>query len=188
MAITGHRASERSFYDRLQSEGYTEARELLERLLSDPTNTYERICIVCKSSGLFENLKDVAPQDLTRYRQRQAREESRASVMSLIESESETLLKAATKNPTGVIATYLRKMLAEEAVARFDAEVGTLDPVQLSKEAARHAQVEQRDRKLDLDGEKLKLDAKRLALRERQTELQNDKFNIASDTWMFVLR
>jgi hypothetical protein len=185
--VTDHRASERGLYALLQLPEQNEARELLERLLSDPTNTYERICVVLKSSGLFEDIKDVTPQDLTRYRQRKAREESRASVMALIEAEGETLLNAAATNPTGIIAGYLRKMLTEHAVTRFDEEIAGLDPVDISREAARHALVEQRDRKLDLDTEKIRLEEKRLELQRQNQELQRDKFGVAANTWRFIL-
>ncbi|HEX8091458.1 MAG TPA: hypothetical protein VF762_21570 [Blastocatellia bacterium] len=183
-----HRATERGFYDQLQLPERREARELVERLLSNPTNTYEQICIVAKSSGLFEDLKDVTPQDLTRYRQRKAREESRASVMALIEAEGDTLLNAAATKPTGVIASYLRKMLTERAISRFDEEVENIDPVHLSRETARHALVEQRDRKLDLDEEKIGIEKKRLELQQQQQDLAKDKFGVAANTWSFILR
>ncbi|HKQ06618.1 MAG TPA: hypothetical protein VJ464_15905 [Blastocatellia bacterium] len=183
-----HRGSERGFYDKLQLPEHQEARDLLESLLADPRRTYEEICISCKSSGLFEDLKDVTPQDLSRYRQRQAREESRASVLALIEAEGETLIKAAAKNPTGMIARFLRKQLTERAVAKFDQEFETIDAVNVSREAARHALVEQRDRKLDLDAEKIRLEERRLELQREQQELAKDKFGIASTTWRFILQ
>ena len=185
--MTEHRASERSLYDRLQLPENEEARDLLERLLADPTNTYDRICIVLKSSGLFEDLKDVTPQDLSRYRQRKGREGNRASVMRLIEEEGETLLNAAAANPSGMVASYLRKMLTEHAVARFDQEIEGLDPLEVSREAARHALVEQRDRKLDLDEGKIELERKKVGLAERQADLAKDKFNIAAQTWKYIL-
>jgi hypothetical protein len=185
--VTDHRSTERGLYDKLQREEFREAREFLELQLSNATRTYQEICVACKASMLFEDLKDLTPQDLTRYRQKKSREENRATVMSLIESESETLLNAAVKNPSGVVAKFLRKTLAETAVARFDAESDGVDVVNISREAARHALVEQRDRKLDLDEEKLKLENKRLEIQERQAELARDKFGIAAMTWKFIL-
>jgi hypothetical protein len=182
-----HRGSERGLFDKLQLPEHREARDLLERLLDDSTNTYERICITLKSSGLFEDIKEVKPQDLSRYRQRRERAESRARVMRLIEEEGEALLGAATKNPTGLIARYLRQKLTEHAVSRFDEEVEKIDAVQVSKETARHALVEQRDRKLDLDAEKLRIEERRLELQRQQQELQRDKFGIAAKTWQFIL-
>jgi hypothetical protein len=182
-----HRASERGLYDRLQLPEHQAARELLERLLADPANIYEQICIVLNSSGLFKEIKDVTAQDLSRYRQRKAREETRADVMALIQAEGETLVNAAAKNPGGAIARYLRQQLAERAVARFDAEVDTIGVVDLSREAARQAKVEQIDRKLDLDAEKLRIEERRLELQRQQQELAKDKFGVASETWKFIL-
>jgi hypothetical protein len=185
--VTEHRSTERGLYDRLQLDEHASARELLERLLAVSANTYEQICIVLKGSGLFEDLKDVTPQDLTRYRQRKSRAESRASVKALIEQEGETLVNAAAQNPTGMIAKYLRRVLTEHAVTRFDAEIESLNPLEVSKEAARHALVEQRDRKLDLDEERAALEKRRIELAERQAELQRDKFGIAAKTWRAIL-
>jgi hypothetical protein len=187
LRVTEHRASERGFFDKLQLPECQEARELLERLIENPKNTYEQICVVLNSSPLFQTIKEVRPQDLTRYRQRKDRAQSRAGVMALIESESETLLTAATNNPTGLIAKYLRKMLAEHAVERFDAEIETVGVVDVSREAARHALVAQRDRKLDLDEGKIELERKRIELQERRAELERDRFGIAADTWQFIL-
>lgn len=186
--MSEHRSTERSFYDRLQQPEFGEARELLERLMGDSTRTYDEICISCKSSGLFEGLKNITPQDLSRYRQRRSREESRASVMALIEAEGETLINAAAKNPAGAISRFLRKQLAERAVTKFDQEFDTIDAIGVSREAARHAMVEQRDRKLDLETEKLQLEERRLALQQQQQELAKDKFGVASKTWQFILK
>jgi hypothetical protein len=185
--MSSHRAGERSLFERLQATEHGEARELLESLLGDADKTYDEICGALKRSGLFADLKAVTPQDLTRYRQRKAREESRATVLSLIESEPETLLNAAAKNPTGVIARYLRARLTEEAVARFDAEVGDVDVVDLSRELGRHARVEQNDRKLDLVAEKLELDRRKVELDERKAELDRDKLKIAAGVWTYLL-
>jgi hypothetical protein len=182
-----HRGTERGLYDKLQREEFNEAREFLESRLEDVTLTYEEICTACKASMLFEELKNITSQDLTRYRQRKSREESRASVMRLIEADSESLLDAAAANPTGRIAQFLRRQLTERAVARFDEEIDGLDPVAISKEAARHATVAQRDRKLDLDAEKLRLDERRLELQRQQAELAKDKFGVALSTWKFLL-
>jgi hypothetical protein len=185
--LTDHRSTERSLYDKLQREEFTEAKEFLESLLGISDLTYQEICIRCKASMLFEDLKDLKPQDLTRYRQRKSREDNRATVMALIEAESETLLNAAVKHPTGIFAKYLRKTLAETAIARFDAESQGVDVVNLSREAARHAKVEQTDRKLDLDEEKLRLDNKRLEIQERQANLAKDQFGIATQVYQFLL-
>lgn len=191
-----HRASERSLYDRLQQPDLAKARDLIELLLSNSSLTYEEICKRVNGSGLCVYRTDagaraalpaLTPQALTRYRQRKAKVESRAEVLALIESDSDALLAAAAKNPSGVIAGYLRKSLAEEAVRRFDTEARDIGVVDLSREAARHALVEQRDRKLDLDAEKIGIDRKRIELQEKQAELQRDRLAIAADTWRMTL-
>jgi hypothetical protein len=190
--VTEHRSATKGFYDKLQLDENSEAREFLESLLADPTRTYEEICQRSKSSGLFENLKIPTPQDLTRYRQRKARDENRQTVLRLIgdtlaQDDAGTLLNAAVKNPSGVAAKAIRKILADNVLARFDAEVEGVDVVNLSREAARHALVEQRDRKLDLDEDKIALERKRLEIQEKQQELAKDKFNVAAKTWQFIL-
>ncbi|MGA9769297.1 MAG: hypothetical protein WBV94_09670 [Blastocatellia bacterium] len=186
--MTEHRGAERGLYDRLQREEFTKAREFLEGKLDDAAFTYEEICRACKSSMLFDDVKDITPQDLTRYRQRRARAEQRAQVVALLEADATAILDGAAKNPTGLLSKFVRKQLTEHIATRLDVELGDLGVVDVSREAARHALVEQRDRKLDLDEEKLGLEAKRIALQERQLELQNDRFTIASDTWMFILQ
>lgn len=183
-----HRSIGRGFYDRLQLDGYAEARALLEESLEDTSRTYEQICAELNSSGLFESLKGVKPQDLSRYRARKARAEGRARVIALIEQDEGNLfINAAAKNPTGVIAKFLRRQLAESAVARFEDEMEVLSPLEISRESARHATVEQRDRKLDIEEAKADLDRRRIELAERQTELQRDKFCVAAKTWQFIL-
>lgn len=182
------RSAERSLYDKLQREEFTPAREFLESWLDDTTFTYEEICRACKSSGLFEDVKDITPQDLTRYRQRRARAEQRAKVVALLESDAAAIIEGAAKNPTGVLSKFVRKQLTEHIATRFDIELPNLEVIAVSREAARHARVEQVDRKLDLDEEKLKLEAKRIELAERQTELQRDRFGIAAKTWQGVLQ
>lgn len=191
-----HRASERSLYDRLQQPVFAPLREKIEEALSNSSLTYEAICELVNGSkllnyraadGQLATLPALTPQALTRYRQRKAKVESRAEVLALIEADSEALLKAAAKNPSGMIAGYLRKSLAEEAVRRFDVEAGAIGVVDLSREAARHAAVEQRDRKLDLDKEKIDIERKRVDLQEKQSELQRDRFEIAGKTWQFIM-
>jgi len=185
--VTEHRAATRGFYDKLQLSEHSAAKEFLERLLDDPDQTYEEICIACKSSTLFEDLKIPTPQDLTRYRQRRSREEQRQRVMALMESDAQSIIEGAAKNPGGVLNQFLRKQLSEHVIARFDSEMDTLDALSLSREAARHATVEQRDRKLDLEVEKLELEHKRIELQEKAANLQRDKYKIATDLWMCVL-
>jgi hypothetical protein len=186
--VSEHRSSERGFYDKLQQPEFAEARELLERLLADKDSTYEVICRGCKSSGLFEALKDVTPQDLTRYRQRQARAEERSRITALIESDAQVIIDGAAKNPSGPLAQLLRRQLTQHVVSRFDEEMGQLDALALSREAARHALVEQRDRKLDIDQEKAELERRRIELAERQAELQRDRLGIAAKTWQIILQ
>jgi hypothetical protein len=186
--IVEHRGSERGLYDKLQKEEFAKAREFLESRLDDPAFIYEEICLACKSSGLFEDVKDITPQDLTRYRQRRARVEQRDRLAALMESDANAILEGAARNPTGMLAQFVRRQLTEHIATRFDSELAEMEVIAVSREVARHALVEQRDRKLDLDEQKLGLEAKRIALQERQLELQNDRFTIASDTWMFVLR
>lgn len=191
-----HRSSERSLYDKLQQPEHARVRELIELLLSSG-QTYDAICATVNGSNVLEYrvpstgeravLPVLTPQALSRYRARKYAVENRATVMSLIESESESLLSAAGQNPTGMIAQYLRKRLSEAAVAKFDLEVEEMDVADLSRELGRHATIDQRDRKLDLDAEKIKLDEKRIALQEKQAELQRDRFGIAADTFKFLL-
>ena len=185
--MTEHRASERSLYDRLQAPEHAEARDLLESLIADSSLIYETIVNQLNSSGLFESIKQITAQDLTRYRQRKATVENRADVMSLIESEQETLLAAAGKNPQGAIAKYLRQTLAEQAVRRFEDEAAQIGVVDLSRETARHALVEQRDQRLDIDREKIELEKQRIELAKTQAAFQNDRFQIAAETWRFTL-
>jgi hypothetical protein len=184
---TEHRSATKGFYDKLQLPENSEAREFLEELLDTKTLVYEEICLRCKASTLFEDLKIPTPQDLSRYRQRRARELERQNLRALIEADAQVIIDGAAKNPNGVLATHLRRQLAQHAIVRFDAEIDLLDPVQVSKETARQALVEQRDRKLDLDTEKLRLENKRLELQERQAELARDKFGIAAKSWQFIL-
>lgn len=193
--MSSHRSSERSLYHRLQQPDCDRARGLLESQLST-ADTYEKICAKVNalqswgyrsSLGEWCALPSLTPQRLSRYRADKHAAESRGSVLALIEEESESLLNAAAKNPSGVIAQYLRKRLSEEAVARFDLDAGSIDLVDLSRETARHAKVAQVDRKLDLDAEKIALDEKRIALLEKQSELERDHFEIAADTWKFTL-
>lgn len=190
-----HRSSERSFYYKLQQPECDQARGLLELLLST-TDTYEQIrgkIDASKSWGYRSSLGEwcalpaLTPQRLSRYRADKHAAESRGSVLALIEEENDSLLNAAAKNPSGVIAQYLRKRLSEEAVARFDLDAGAINLVDLSRETARHAKVAQVDRKLDLDAEKIALEEKRIALLEKQSELERDRFGMAADTWKFVL-
>jgi hypothetical protein len=182
-----HRSAERGLYDRLQREELKAAREFLEGRLDDTTFTYDEICRACKSSGLFEDVKDITPQDLTRYRQRRARVEQRRQIAALMESDAAAILEGATKNPTGVLAQFVRRQLTEHIATRFDSELYELEVVDVSREAARHALVEQRDRKLDLDAEKLRIEEKRLELQRQQQDLQKDKFSVAAKTWQFIL-
>lgn len=182
-----HRSAERSLYDRLQLEENKAARERLEALIADPERNYQQICDELNSSGLFESIKRVYPQDLTRYRQRKAQVESKASVLALIEHDAETLVDAATRHPTGVIAGYLRRMLTEHVVHRFGEAVDEVDPVDLSRETARHALVEQRDRRIDLEQQRIELESRRIDLQQRAADLQRDRFQLAADAWRFVL-
>lgn len=183
-----HRAATKGLYDKLQQPENSKAKEFLERLLDSSSWTYDEICRACKSSGLFEDVKDITPQDLTRYRQRRAREEQRQTVMDLIEGDAQKIVDAASKNPSGLLAKMLRRQLAEHAIARFDAELGLIDPVSVSRETARHALVEQRDRKLDLEAEKLRIEQRRLELQQQQQDLQKDKFGVATTTWKGILQ
>jgi hypothetical protein len=186
--VIDHRGAERGLFDKLQKEEFTQAREFLESWLDDTAFTYEEICRACKISGLFEAIKDLTPQDLSRYRQRRARIEQREHIAELIASDANVIIAGAAKNPTGLLAQYLRKHLTEHVVGRLDQELAELEIIDVSREAARHALVEQRDRKLGLDEEKLKLEAKRIELAERQTELQRDRFGIAAKTWQGILQ
>jgi hypothetical protein len=185
--VIEHRSSQRGLYDKLQLPENSAAKEFLERLLDDPDQTYHEICIACKSSMLFEDLKIPTPQDLTRYRQRQSREEQRQRVIALMESDAQAIIEGAAKNPGGPLNRFLRNQLSEHIIARFDSEMDNLDPVVLSREAARHALVEQRDRKLDLEADKLELDRTRVELQQKAADLQRDKYKIASDVWAFIL-
>ena len=184
--MSEHRSTQGGLYGRLQLPEHADAKVLLERWL-ESQETYETICEHLNRSELFIPIKRITPQDLSRYRARKAREDSRATTLALIESDADVMLDAATANPTGVIAKFLRKQLAQYAVAKFDAEVMELDPVDLSREAARHAKVEQVDRKLALDQEKLRLELKRIELQERAAELQRDRFGVAAEAWNFIL-
>jgi len=186
--VTEHRAATKGFYDKLQQPEHSEAKALLEGLLDDSTRTYEEICRACKSSGLFEDVKDITPQDLTRYRQRQAREEQRDRVVALMETDAQAIIDGASKNPSGLLAQLLRKQLTEHIVARFDQEMGDIDVVKISKEVGRHALVEQRDRKLGIEEEKAALEKRRIELAERQADLERDRFGIAAKTWQIVLQ
>ena len=182
-----HRGTERSLYDKLQREELTEAREFLEGRLEDVTLTYEEICLACKASMLFEAVKNITPQDLTRYRQRKARKEQHQRVASLIESDAQAIIEGAAKKPTGVLAQFLRRQLAEHVIARLDEEMAGIDALALSREAARHARVEQVDRKLTIEEERAELERRRIELAERQAELQRDKFGIAAQVWKSIL-
>src|SRR5436853_7878217 len=96
-----HRSSERSLYDKLRADEHQAAREFLEGLL-DTDKTYPQICWEWNASSISNGIAVLTPQALSRYRQRKHREETRADVMALIETETETLLDAATRSPEGV--------------------------------------------------------------------------------------
>ena len=77
--------------------------------------------------------------------------------------------------------------LAEQAVRRFEEEVSEIGVVDLSRETARHAQVEQRDQRLEIDRDKIELEKQRIELAKAQAAFQNDRFQIAAETWRFTL-
>lgn len=181
-----HRSAERGLYDRLQREEHAAARELLERLLSS-TESYDAICGELNRSRLFDSIKTIYPQDLTRYRQRKAQVERRADVEALIASDSEVVIRAAAKNPEGLMAGYLRRMFAESLLTRFEEDASDLDLVKLSQETARHAKVDQDDQKLEIDRQKVALDQQRIELARKQADIQKDRFDIAATTWQFTL-
>ncbi|MEK6323601.1 MAG: hypothetical protein AABN33_18325 [Acidobacteriota bacterium] len=192
-----HRASERSLFDRLQQPDNARAREFIELLLGTPDLTYDEICKRVNASELWKyrdpatgrpaELPALRPQQLTRYRARKSATEDRARLLGLIEEQSDTLLEAATKNPTGVVARLLRKTLTERAVARFDEEFAQMGAVQISKEAARHAGIEQADRRIEIEQEKLRLEEKRVELQQKASEVEKDRLGIAINVWESVL-
>lgn len=166
-------------------------------MLSNKDLTYDVICERINASkewayrdpatGDVCALPTLTPQALSRYRARKYAVENRAAVLSLIECETEEMLDAAAAKPTGVIARYLRKRLSETALAKFDLEFETMDVAGVSRELGRHAAIEQTDRKLDLAEEKLRLDEKRIALQEKAAEIDKDRFQIAANTWQYLL-
>lgn len=186
MPITEHRSSERGLYDKLQQPEHAKSRELLELLLSDPKKTYDEIAKTLNDSNIWNwaALGTVRPQTLTRYRQRKAREEARSRAIELVESEAPAVIEAATKNPTGTFARYLRKAMTELMVT---SELEHLNLVDLSKETARHAQIEQVDRRIEIEQEKLKLEEKRIALQQQAAMVEKDKLGIAISVWEAVL-
>lgn len=185
--MSEHRGAERSLYGVLQQPEHAGARALLEGLLGDVRRTYESICEECNAAGLFDSIKVLVPQDLSRYRERKFRQESRARAIALMEGDAGVLLEAAQNNPSGLCARYVRKALAEEMAARLEEDADSLDLVELSRETSRQALVEQRDRKLTIEGEKLELERKRLELKERQAAIERDRFGIAAETYKLIL-